>query len=368
MKKLIKIIPLLIFAASCGGGTETEQDEPQDFELLIVEMQNYSVNTEYAAAVKGSQDIKIIPKVEGYLEGVFVKEGAQVKEGQRLFSIDNSTYRAAVQSAEANVEMMSAALSKAQLEYDGKKSLHEKQIVSDHELALAESDLKIAKANLSAAKAALNSAQCDLSFTEIRSPSDGVVGRIPYRKGDLVSPNIQDGLTIVADNRVMRVYFSMSEKSIMDYISKYKSMKNAVEKMPEIQLQLSNNEIYPLKGKIESISGIVDSKTGAVSVCALFNNPDEMLLSGSTGKVLMPNFIENCIIIPQESTYEIQDKVFVMKVTDGKAVATMITIENNNDGKHYAVLSGLSAGDTIIAKGAGFVKEGTEINLEEYDH
>ena len=113
---------------------------------------------------------------------------------------------------------------------------------------------------------------------------------------------------------------------------------------------------------------IVDSKTGAVSVCALFDNPDGMLLSGSTGKVLMPNFIENCIIIPQESTYEIQDKVFVMKVTDSKAVATMITIENNNDGKHYAVLSGLSAGDTIIAKGAGFVKEGTEINLEEYDH
>lgn len=347
--------------ASCQNMRTDNQSEPEKHDLLTVNAQDYTISTEYPASIQGNQDIKIIPRVEGHLMGVYVKEGERVREEQLLFRLDDATLRAAVESANANVQMMTAALNRAQLEYDGKKKLRQKEIISDFELSLAGSDLNVAKANLAAAKAALTSARNDLSYTEIRSPSNGVVGRIFYRKGDLVGPSIQDGLTVVADNRQMRVYFSMTEKTVMQVLSEHKSMESAIRQMPELQLQLPNGTIYEQPGRVESISGVVDERTGAVSVCALFDNPDGMLLSGGTGKIVMPAVKKNAIVIPQEATYEIQDKVYVMKVVNGKAVSTIIQVEAQNNGKEYVVISGLQEGDVIIAKGAGFVEEGTRI-------
>ncbi len=353
---------------SCNDSVQDESSEPEYYELLTVDTQDYTINTEYPASIKGNQDIRIIPRVEGYLLGVYVKEGDRVKAGQLLFCIDDATYRAAVESAKANVQMMTAALEKVQLEYNGKKNLHDKKVISDFELSLAESDLGVAKANLAAANATLTSASNDLSYTEIRSPSDGVVGRIPYRKGDLVGPTTQDGLTVVADNKKMRVYFSMSENRAMEYISEYKSLAGAVKNMPELKLMLPNGKFYEQTGRVESISGVIDERTGAVSVCAIFDNSGGMLLSGGSGKIVMPAELHNAIVIPQEATYDIQDKVYVMKVVDGKAVSAMIKVENQTDGKSYVVTDGLKVGDVIIAKGAGFVREGTNVVAQCFAH
>ena len=367
MKFRLIIIYAFLFSLfiSCNDAVQDESSEPENYELLTVDTQDYTINTEYPASIKGNQDIRIIPRVEGYLLGVYVKEGDRVKAGQLLFRIDDATYRAAVESAKANVQMMTAALDKTQLEYNGKKTLHDKKVISDFELSLAESDLGVAKANLAAAKATLTSASNDLSYTEIRSPSDGVVGRIPYRKGDLVGPTTQDGLTVVADNQRMRVYFSMSENRVMEYISEYKSLAEAVKNMPELKLMLPNGKFYGQTGRVESISGVIDERTGAVSVCAIFDNSGGMLLSGGSGKIVMPTELHNAIVIPQEATYNIQDKVYVMKVVDGKAVSAMIKVENQTDGKSYVVTDGLNAGDVIIAKGAGFVREGTDVVIAQ---
>ena len=362
LRYLSLLLALSFLLFSCGNNTSEEQNVPETHELLTVAMQDYTMSTEYPASIQGNQDIKIIPRVEGYLQGVYVKEGDAVKAGQLLFRIDDATYRAAMESANANVQMMTAALNRAQLEYDGKKTLRQQEIISDFELSLAESDLNVAKANLAAAKAALTSARNDLSYTEIRSPSDGVVGRIPYRKGDLVGPSIQDGLTVVADNGQMRVYFSMTENTVMQYLAEYQSLTDAINHFPELQLQLSNGVVYEQTGHVESISGVVDERTGAVSVCARFDNPNGMLLSGGTGRVILPTKLHNAIVIPQEATYDIQDKVYVVKVVDGKAVASMIQVESATDGKLYVVTDGLKVGEVIIAKGVGFVREGTKIN------
>lgn len=362
IKVLFSVLALFPMV-SCHNNTALEQSEPEKHELLTVAARDYTINTEFPASIQGNQDIKIIPRVEGHLMGVYVKEGEPVQEGQLLFRLDDATYRAAVEAADANVQMMTAALNRAQLEYDGKKTLRQKGVISDLELSFSESDLNVAKANLAAAKAALTSARNDLSYTEIRSPSNGVVGRIPYRRGDLVGPSIQDGLTIVADNHQMRVYFSMTENAIMQYLSEYQSLSEAIKRFPELQLQLSNGLVYEQIGHVESISGVVDERTGAVSVCARFDNPNGMLLSGGTGKVILPTSLHNAIVIPQEATYDIQDKVYVVKVVEGKAVASMIQVESATDGKSYVVIDGLKAGEVIIAKGAGFVREGTKINF-----
>ena len=250
---------------SCQNKAQKEQNKSEIHELLTVTAQDYTLNEEYPASIHGAQDIKIIPRVEGHLMGVYVKEGERVREGQLLFRLDDAPSRAAVAAADANVQMMTAALDKAQLEYNGKKNLRQKSVVSDFELSLAESDLNVAKANLAAAKASLTSARNDLRYTEIRSPSNGVVGRIFYRKGDLVGPSIQDGLTVVADNRQMRVYFSMTEKTVMQYLSEHQSMEATIQQMPELRLQLPDGTLYEHTGRVESISGVVDERTGAVS-------------------------------------------------------------------------------------------------------
>ena len=147
----------------------------------------------------------------------------------------------------------------------------------------------------------------------------------------------------------------------MQYLPEHQSMEATIQQMPELRLQLPNGTIYEQQGRVESISGVVDERTGAVSVCARFDNPDGLLLSGGTGKIVMPSVRKNAIVIPQEATYSIQDKVYVVKVVDGKAVASMIQVESVTDGKSYVVTGGLKAGEVIVAKGAGFVKEGTRI-------
>lgn len=362
MKKILVFI-LLFFMVSCSSnsGNETTEDVPQQYELLTIQPVDIELYSEYAASIKGRQDIRIIPRIEGYLKAIYVKEGEKVTEGQLLFSLDDAAYRAAVQSAEANVQQVAAALDKAKLEFEGKKQLFDKQIVSNYELTTAQSDLAVANANLSAAKAALVSARNELGYTELRSPSDGVIGRIRYRKGDFVNQSMQDGLTTVADNRNMRVYFSMNEKTVTEYLCRYKTMDSAVANMPELKLRLSTGNVYSKTGRVETISGIVEENTGAVSVCAIFDNADGILLSGATCKIIVPTMKKHIIAIPQESTYEIQDKLFVYKVNDGKAVSTLIEVEDLHDGKHYVVKKGLSFGDVIIAKGASFLVDGETV-------
>lgn len=194
--KALRFSVLLVAAlliAACGGQRQDEGEEAKQYDLLTITAGDHELTTEYAASLKGQQDIRIIPRIEGYLQGICVKEGQRVKEGQLLFRVDAATYRAAVESANANVEQMTAALEKTQLEYDGKRQLHIKNIISDYELSTAQSDLAVAKANLAAAKAALVSAQNELGYTELRSPSDGVVGRDTLPQGRLREPQPAGG-------------------------------------------------------------------------------------------------------------------------------------------------------------------------------
>ncbi len=363
IKTLSMALIILFCCFSCQNSQQSTQNEAETYELLTIKSQNTEVATEFSATIRGRQDIRIIPRVEGYLQEIHIKEGDKVKKGQLLFRLDDVGYRASVEAAQASVQQMKASLAKAQLEYDGKKSLYKTQIVSDFELTSAKNDLAVAQANLAAAQASLSLARNNLSFTQLHSPSDGIVGRIPYRKGDFVSSTIQDGLTIIADNGQMRVYFSMTEKRIMEYLSQYKSLSATIENMPKVKLQFPNGSFYEKTGRVESISGVLNDQTGAVSVCAVFENPDGLLLSGGTGKVVMPSRFSNAIVIPQEATYNIQDKIYVFKVIDGKAVSAIVEVEPQNDGKNYIVTKGLAQGEIIIAKGVGFIQEGTSIKI-----
>ena len=199
------------------------------------------------------------------------------------------------------------------------------------------------------------------AYTVLTSPSDGVVGSLPYRVGDYVGPSIQDGLTTVADNSQMYVYFSLTERDVTERMQECGSMDKMIESFPVLRLQTAGGMDYPVEGRLESVSGVVDRSTGALSARAVFPNPDGMLLSGSTGKLVVSNTLKNAIVIPQAATYEIQDKVYVYKVVDGKAQSVIITVMSISDGQNYVVTGGLTEGETIVAKGASYIKEGMEI-------
>jgi len=359
MRKLIIVLTVLF--AACGSVDKGDENAISEYELMTVQRGGYDMQTEYAAQINGKTDIMIVPRIEGYLQDVKVKEGANVRKGQLLFVIDQVAFRSAVRSAQSAVMQAAASMEKAKQDYEAKKKLYDSNLISDFDLSQTKRDYDIAEAHLNAAKAELDAARNNLSFTELRSPSDGVVGRIPYRRGDFVAPTFQEGLTMVSDNSEMYVYFSLGERHIMDYMYRYGSMQNAIDSMPQPLLRLSNGEIYAAKGKIESISGVVESSTGAVSVRAVFPNPERLLLSGSTGRIIMPNHIKNAIIIPLEATFELLDKTYVYKVVNGKASSVIVEVEKINDGKQVVVNKGLEVGDVIIKKGAGLVQEGTRV-------
>ncbi len=332
----------------------TEEESPASgFETITVSKQDITLEQSYPAQIEGRQSIKIIPRVEGYLHQICVKEGQRVKKGQVLFVIDQATYQAEVKAAEANVAVAKAGVETAQLNYDSRQTLHGKNIVSDYDLRTATANLSMAKAQSQQAQAQLLSARTNLSYTVLRSPSDGVVGSLPFRTGDFVGPSTQGGLTTVADAHEMYVYFSLTERDVMSCIARHGSLEKTVAAFPAVSLTLASGDTCAVKGRVESISGVVDSSTGSVSARAVFPNADGLLLSGSTGSIVIPNEMKQVIVIPQSATYEIQDKTYAWHIVDGRAESKIITILPTSNGKNYVVTSGLTVGDVIVAKGAG---------------
>jgi membrane fusion protein (multidrug efflux system) len=332
-----------------------------NYSLMSVTTTDAETQSQYAATIQGRQDIDIYPQVAGTITKVCVSEGDVVTKGQSLFIIDQVPYQAALQTAKANLQAAKAALSTAQLTYNSKKELFDKKVVSAFDLQTAENSLLTAKAQVAQMEALELSARNNLSYTVVKSPSNGIVGTIPYRVGALVSASIPQALTTVSDNSEMYVYFSMNENQLLALTRQYGSAAKAIAEMPEVTLQLNDGSEYGLKGKVESISGVLDRQTGAVTLRAVFANPDRLLCSGATGNVIIPGIYKDAIVIPQAATVRLQDKIMVYKVVDGKAVSALITVAPNNDGQTYIVTGGLEAGEEIVAEGAGLVREGTQV-------
>lgn len=370
MNKMICILATAMAMVGCRQQGAEEDAPASAFETMTVSKQDITQEQSYPAQIEGRQSIKIIPRVEGYLRQICVKEGQCVKKGQVLFVIDQASYKAEVKAAEANVAVAKAGLQTAQLNYDSRKTLYQKNIVSDYDLRVATANLAIAKAQAQQAQAQLQSARANLSYTVLLSPSDGVVGSLQFRVGDFVGPSTESGLTTVADIYEMYIYFSLTERDVMSRIARYGSLDKAVEAFPPVILLTANGDTCAVKGRVESISGVVDSSTGSLSARAVFPNADNHLLSGSTGSIVIPNELKQVIVIPQSATYEIQDKTYAWRLVHGKAESKMISVQPTSDGKNYIITDGLNVGDVIVAKGAGYVKEGQEIEIrsKSYEH
>ena len=367
-KKLVlgvsSLIVGLCFFTSCGGEKPQQASGAQQVATLTVGIGSTELNSVYPTTIKGKTDIEIRPQVSGFITRVLVDEGQRVRKGQALFEIDRVQYEAAVRMAEASVAAAKAQVSTAQLTADNKRKLFEKNIISDYEYQTSLLSLQSAEAALKQAQASLVNAKKNLSYATVVAPSDGVVGTIPNREGSLAGPSSMQPLTTISDNSEVYAYFSFNEKDVIEMTNNgTRTLQEAIKEMPEVKLRLSDGNIYPLTGKVSTVSGVLDVTTGTASVRALFANTNGMLHSGTTGNILIPQMTDSVMMIPQKATYEVQNMKYVYVVNDSNiAHSRIIKVSPISDGANYVVTEGLNVGEVIVTEGVGTkVREGSLI-------
>ena len=355
---------LALLLASCGG-EERKRHDVAKYETMVVSVSDMTLERQYSGRLAGRQIVEVRPQVSGCITRILTGEGQAVRKGQTLFVIDQVPYRAALDMAVAARKSAEARLATARMNYENETKLQEGQVVSDFSVETMRNALFEAKAALAQAKAQEVNARNNLSYTEVKSPVSGVASMIPWHVGSLVSSNISEPLVTVADDAEIYVYFSISENQVLDLIGQYGSVEEFISKAPDVSLRLNNGEDYGLQGRISAVSGTVDTQTGAVTLRATFPNSRHLLHHGGSATVVVPTHRSACIVIPQEATYELQNRQFVYRVIDGKTKATPVTLFPQNNGREYIVEDGLAVGDTIIAEGAGLLKEGIEVKSEK---
>ncbi|OXB23083.1 efflux transporter periplasmic adaptor subunit [Flavobacterium tructae] len=375
MKKqsFLSILAASIVITSCGNKNDKAAQaggapQVKEYKTLTLEPKSATLYTDYPASIQGQQNIEIRPRVEGYIDKIFVDEGAVVRAGQPLFKISAPEYEQEVRAAAASIKSAQANLSAAKLAVNKVKPLVEKGIISKYDLESAQYTYESALATLAQANASLVNAKTNLGYTTVTSPVDGVVGSIPFRLGSLVSSNTADPLTTVSSIGNVYAYFAVNEKKLLSFTQNTDSgiaLAEKIKKMPAVSLLLSDGTAYGEKGRIETVNGLINTETGSVTFRARFPNTKSIIRSGNSTTVRIPNEVNQAIIVPQSATFELQDKLFTVVVgKDGKTKNANITVLENTAGNYYVVKSGLQSGDQIVLEGVAALKDGTEIKAQ----
>ncbi len=355
----------LVGLGSCG--IDMPKETKSSFETMTVKKSDIELPYKFSARMKGQNDVTVTPQVSGQLVQICVAEGQQVRRGQTLFVIDSRNARLELEAAQANLQAAQAQENSAKLEYESNKNLYEKKIVSSYMLNNSENTYKQAQASVAQARAAVDRARVNLGFCTITANVSGVIGEIPVRVGDQVSPATQ--LTILSGNTAMYAEISVTEAIIENMVKegvKASEIDAHMAKLPDATFVMKNGTEYPYKGRVVSMTGVVNAATGSLTAKVTFPNPDGHLYSGIQGTVVM-NFAEKgVIVIPQNAVVRLQDKsqVYMVKA-DSTATAVEVTTEDTGNGKEFIVLTGLKAGDRIVTTGANNVTEGQKVLFPE---
>jgi membrane fusion protein (multidrug efflux system) len=363
MKTLI-LISMLLFLFGCSQPQQVAPAaEAPAAEVITIALASATTGHDYTASLQGKVDVEIRPQVDGFLEKVLVDEGAFVHAGQPLFKINDQPLREQLNSASANLQAAQAAITNAQLEIDKLTPLVQNKVVSDYQLKVAQAAHKIAVANAAQARAVVGSAKIKLGYTLVKAPVSGYIGRLPKKRGSLVSPTDPEPLTELSDVHEVYAYFSLGETDFINFKSQFQgnTLSDKLKKLPGVSLILADNSVYPYQGKIDMVDGQFDKNTGAITLRAIFPNAQSLLRSGNTGKVRLQQLHNDAILVPQTATMEVQDKVFVFAVGDSNKVSRQALNIIGKSGTDYIVKEGVKAGDRIVYSGLDHLTEGLVI-------
>ncbi|QXV64290.1 efflux RND transporter periplasmic adaptor subunit [Mucilaginibacter sp. 21P] len=365
---LAGISSAVLLLAACGGNQQGQPgagaQPPQSFPVFKVEQKDATINTDYPATLQGQQNIEIRPKIDGYIEKIYIDEGSVVKKGQLLFTINAPQYAQEVNTAAAAISSAEADVNAAQLQVNKTRPLVEKDIISKFELESAELTLQSRRAALKQARATLANAKTNISYTQVTSPVNGVVGAIPYKLGSLINSNTAEPLTTVSNIGKIYAYFALNEKQLLDFSRQYKgsSLDVKLKQLPPVTLILADGTEYPEKGKVETANGLINTATGSSQLRATFDNPVRLIRSGGSAVVRIPQPIKGGLLVPQKSTYELQGKRFVYVVDNsGKAKSTEIKTMDAPSGQYFVVTDGLKDGETVVFDGLANMHDGMVI-------
>lgn len=344
---------LSILLISCSD--KTVKNEEQTYLVVNPIIKDTSYEREYATTINSFQNVEIRSKVKGFVENIYLDEGQKVKKGQILFTLNSKEYEQHVHKAEAAIQSTIAELRASEIEVENTKKLFDKNIVSKSELDLITTKVNINKAKVNEARVAKEQAILHVEFTKIKAPFDGIINRIPNKKGSLIDEGAL--LTSISNNESVFAYFSVSEIDYLDYVQS-KSKNNTVT------LSLANNSIYPYKGTIETTETEFNKETGNIAFRAKFPNPERLLKEGGTGKILVKKLYKNAIIIPQKSTFEVQGNIYVYLVDKNNTVYSKKINPINRLSNYFVLDKDLTKDDKIIYEGIQSIKTGDKVNYK----
>lgn len=363
MKKLIYTLLAFTVLYGCKPAETNHQEQPQALPVIPVTTQNAMTHQDFNATIEGTKNIELRPQVDGYLQKIYVDEGAYVHKGQVLFQIDDRPYQEQLRNAKASLLAAKANLENARINVDKLAPLLKNNLISDVQVQSAKAAYDAAKAGVAQSEAVVNNAQINLGYTTIAAQVDGYIGRIPYKIGSLVSRTSPEPLTLLSEIKDVYAYFSLSENDFLKFKEQFKgnTLEEKIKAMPPVELVLADNSIYAEKGKVELAEGQFNKTMGTISFRATFPNGNGLLRSGNTGKIRLPQTVNEALVVPQEATYEIQDKVFVFLVNDSNKVESQPITISAKAGNYYLVNGGIKSGDKIVYAGLDHLKDGAMI-------
>lgn len=358
-KSEILSVTICLIMASCSSTMKQDVDTRDQFiPVTQVTPRDTVVEREYIGDIHAFRKTEIRSRVQGYLDKIFVDEGQEVKEGQLLFQINAEEYIAKLREAKATLASAMAEARTTQLQFEQVKLLVDKGVISLTELEVAKARNEAFNARVEEARSSVASASLKVENTAIRSPFAGTIDRIPFKIGSLIDEGIL--LTTISDVRFIYAYFNVSENEYLAYMeNKLNRIDNYED---EAELVLADGSIHKQKGKIETMDGEFESTTGTIAFRALFPNPDKILKHGASGKVRLMTAIKNALIIPQKSTFEIQDKSYVYVVDKNNEVKMQSFTPMMRLSHFYIIEEGLESGDKIVYEGLQNMKEGMKIS------
>lgn len=358
-----------VLFASCNKEQKQQQSQPQQIQVVEVIQKDVPIYSEFVGQAFGLYDIPIRARVEGFLEGIHFSEGQGVKKGQLLYVIDAQPFMAEVASQKSKVAEAKTLLVNAEKELNRYKPLAEKNAVSKSDLDAAQATYDAALASVEAAKANMRMSQINLSYTKMKSPIRGVIGRTEAKIGEFVGrePNPVI-LNTVSRIDTIRVQFFITEGQYLRMAKEYRDEIKEKRDNPEtrsraeIQLILADGEDYEFIGWVDFIDRNVDSSTGSMMVQASFPNPNALLRPGMYAKVKVPiENVKNALLVPQRCVSELQGQYSVYVVnTENKIEAKQIKIKDRI-GDYYIINEGLEKTDKIVLEGLQKVGSGMEV-------
>ncbi len=342
----------------CTQQKETNQ-EVQKPTVPVIQLirQDAEIDHDYAGHIEAVQNVEVRARVAGYLDNILVDEGHPVRKGQVLFQLNPAEYQVKVAEAQASLESAQAQQQSVEVEMDRVKLLVDKNVISPTEFKLAQAKMATARAAIDQAQAALSSARLLVSLTSIRAPFDGIINRIPFKRGSLIDQGAL--LTTISDLSRMYVYVNISEKEYLAFAKKRRDPQQATVR--EVDLLLADGSHYPYKGKIETTETIFEGNSGTIAFRAAFANPNRLLRHGATGKIRLTTDVDDAVLVPQKAVFEVQDKNFVYVVDGGNKVRTRPFVPQSRIDQLYVVKSGLHVGDRVVYEGIQQLRDGMAI-------